>query len=334
MDSTRRSLVAHRAGWFAASFAVAGLLGLAAPGAAVVTPQHLPLQGWVMDAGGQAVTEGAVSVRIYAQAAGGDSVYAETFAAGVLDGTLDVLVGAGGAMLLDADSLYHLEIAVDGDEVVGDAAAGRLPFRPGAGSHARPDLEARLAALEAEVGGWAERLPPPVEPAAVSRKAQTASRLDGPQLASYQLGVGIARGASSGYQLDADMLLQPCGLFGTAAHSLKLGPWYLARARAPVDAADAAPPGRLRLGPCMPNPFRANTVIRFGLPSAVVTRLAIYDLAGRRVRNLVDGRLVAGWHRAEWDGRSDAGRPMLSGVFFCRLEAAGASEITRLTLVR
>lgn len=328
MDSTRRSVVV-----VVASLLAAGALGMAQSGTAAVTPQHLPLQGRVTDGGGHALAEGTAVVRVYAQAAGGDSVYAETFATGVLDGALDVLVGAGGGLLLDADSLYHLEIVVDGDEVVGDAAAGRAAFRPGTGSQARADLEARVAALEEAVGGWARSDGPPAAPATAGA-AQPAATLAGPRLGAFQLGVGIARGASAGYRLDGDMLLQPCGLYATASHSLQLGPWYLARAQAPVSVLDEPRPDRLRLGPCVPNPFHPRTAIRFGLPAGGPVRVSVYDLAGRRVRGLVDGWREAGWHRVEWDGRSDAGRPLGSGVYFCLLEAAGGSEVARLTLVR
>jgi hypothetical protein len=334
VDSTRRSVVARGVHAVAAFVMATGLLFVAGESAAAVTSQRLPLQGWVTDAGGHALAQGAVVVRVYRQAAGGDSVYRESFPTGISDGVLDILVGVGGGMLLDADSLYHLELDVGGDEVVGDGASGRLKFRPGTGSHARPDLESRIATLEAVVGGMAQGKGRLAADAAASRATRSAGALAGPRLSAWQLGVGIARGATAGYRLDADMLLQPCGRFATASHLLDLGPWYLAGAPSPVGVLDGPPPERLRLGPCAPNPFRPSTAIRFGLPMAATVRLVVHDLAGRRVRGLVDGWLDAGWHRVDWDGRSDAGQPMVSGLYFCRLEAAGASRITRLTLVR
>ncbi|MBK7188824.1 MAG: hypothetical protein IPH86_09160 [bacterium] len=63
-------------------------------------------------------------------------------------------------------------------------------------------------------------------------------------------------------------------------------------------------------------------------------RLEIFDLAGRRLRTLVDGPLPAGRQQVAWDGRDDAGRALASGTFVCRLSAGDAAGAARLTLVR
>ena len=56
---------------------------------------------------------------------------------------------------------------------------------------------------------------------------------------------------------------------------------------------------------------------------------------GRLVRTLIDGIVMApGGHRVEWDGRSDAGALLSSGLYLCRLEAGSRSEARRIALVR
>jgi flagellar hook assembly protein FlgD len=63
--------------------------------------------------------------------------------------------------------------------------------------------------------------------------------------------------------------------------------------------------------------------------------LAIYDVAGRRVRMLVDGRMTeAGDHRIDWDGRSDAGSRLASGVYFARFVAEGQVSARKLIMLR
>ena len=47
--------------------------------------------------------------------------------------------------------------------------------------------------------------------------------------------------------------------------------------------------------------------------------LRIYDLAGRRVRTLVDAQLEAGRYDTTWDGKNDAGVEVASGTYFYRL---------------
>jgi len=83
-----------------------------------------------------------------------------------------------------------------------------------------------------------------------------------------------------------------------------------------------------------PNPFRGETSIRFGLPAAGSHTLVVYDVSGRRVRSLSSGPLEAGPHAVRWDGRNDEGRLVPSGVYFCRLTAAGAGELRERAVVR
>jgi len=60
----------------------------------------------------------------------------------------------------------------------------------------------------------------------------------------------------------------------------------------------------------------------------------LVDVAGGRVRSLVDGVLPAGLHQAGWDGRDDAGREVASGVYFYRMRASGRSETRRMLLLK
>jgi len=100
-------------------------------------------------------------------------------------------------------------------------------------------------------------------------------------------------------------------------------------------APDAAALLMVTLAPNHPNPFNPATEIRFALPAAATVTLSIHDAAGRRVATLLAGRhLPAGQHRTEWYGRDDAGRPVASGVYLCRLEAGGAVMSQRLTLLK
>lgn len=102
-----------------------------------------------------------------------------------------------------------------------------------------------------------------------------------------------------------------------------------------VSAVEGAPvAASLRLLQVLPNPFNPSTTIRFELPAAGQVRLAVYDVAGRLVRTLVDDFHPAGADEAVWDGCDAAGRNMPSGTYFARLESAGRSETSRMSLVR
>jgi hypothetical protein len=84
-----------------------------------------------------------------------------------------------------------------------------------------------------------------------------------------------------------------------------------------------------------PNPFNPATTIRFDLETADDVRLVIHDIAGRRVRLLLDGRVEAGrGHRVMWNGTDDGGRAVGSGVYFYRLLSSTGTLARRMVLVR
>lgn len=95
----------------------------------------------------------------------------------------------------------------------------------------------------------------------------------------------------------------------------------------PVDAA-------FRLEQNFPNPFNPSTHIPFELTRGGRVALAVYDVAGRRVRAVLDRVLPAGLHEAEWDGRDDAGRAVASGVYFYRMQSGAKTETRRMVLVK
>ncbi len=84
-----------------------------------------------------------------------------------------------------------------------------------------------------------------------------------------------------------------------------------------------------------PNPFNPETAIRFGLPQQSVVTIKIFDLAGHEVATLLDRvALTAGRHQRVWDGRDALGRAVVSGIYFCRLTAAGFAKTVKLTVMR
>jgi subtilisin family serine protease len=80
-------------------------------------------------------------------------------------------------------------------------------------------------------------------------------------------------------------------------------------------------PTRFELYANHPNPFNPSTMISYDLPKSSRVRLAIYDVSGREIRELVDGTEPPGRRMVEWDGRNASGETVASGVYFYRLTA-------------
>ncbi len=94
----------------------------------------------------------------------------------------------------------------------------------------------------------------------------------------------------------------------------------------------AAPPSEFALKPAGPNPFRleqGNLRIDFSLIKTDDVKLSVYDITGRRVREIYQGRLPSGDHRYFWDGRNAERALIASGVYLIRLETANGERATR-----
>jgi dipeptidyl aminopeptidase/acylaminoacyl peptidase len=80
----------------------------------------------------------------------------------------------------------------------------------------------------------------------------------------------------------------------------------------------------------VPTPARPRSVVRLSVDRTALADLVIYDVAGRRVRTLLSGVLVSGWHEAPWDGRDDSGGRVPAGVYFCRMQSGSFSLVEKL----
>lgn len=102
-----------------------------------------------------------------------------------------------------------------------------------------------------------------------------------------------------------------------------------------VTGAGGTPvPAATYLAQNYPNPFRRSTSITFGLAEEADVSLRVYDVQGRLVRVLADGRRDARVYEVEWDGRDNAGERVASGVYFCYLKAGSRTHIRKALLLR
>ena len=91
----------------------------------------------------------------------------------------------------------------------------------------------------------------------------------------------------------------------------------------------AATAQRFALDQNYPNPFNPTTVIRGQWSVNSNVRLEVYDVLGRRVATLANGRYPAGTYSFTFDGVS-----LASGVYFYRLTAGANSAVRKMLLIR
>lgn len=101
-----------------------------------------------------------------------------------------------------------------------------------------------------------------------------------------------------------------------------------------VSAVGDLPAGRVALAQNAPNPFNPRTEIKFSVPTDQDVTLRIYNVDGRLVRTLLQGRQVAGAHSIMWSGQNDQGGRVASGLYFYRLITDSGTLTRKMTLLK
>ena len=93
-------------------------------------------------------------------------------------------------------------------------------------------------------------------------------------------------------------------------------------------------PAVYSLSPNYPNPFNPTTTIDYSIPKSGNVELVIFNLAGQKVRTLVNEHRTAAFYKVVWDGRNNNGESVGSGLYFYRIQSGSFSKIEKMTLVK
>ena len=83
-----------------------------------------------------------------------------------------------------------------------------------------------------------------------------------------------------------------------------------------------------------PNPFNPQTKIAYDLTKDGWVRLEVFDILGRNVSNLVDGHQERGRHVVTWDGTDEEGKPLPSGIYFCKVTFDNSQKANKMVLLK
>ena len=83
-----------------------------------------------------------------------------------------------------------------------------------------------------------------------------------------------------------------------------------------------------------PNPFNSQTIIYYSLKEESASKIAIYNLKGQLVKNLVSEFISIGEHSVSWDGRNNLGQKVVSGIYICRVSTKNYFFDTKMILVK
>jgi len=106
----------------------------------------------------------------------------------------------------------------------------------------------------------------------------------------------------------------------------------------PTGIVELAPDGTLpetfELIGNYPNPFNPATEITFAAPRSGHVRLDIYNIIGQKVKTLLDETVTAGLKAVVWNGISDSGNPVASGIYYYRLSTADGIDVKKMTFLK
>jgi flagellar hook assembly protein FlgD len=93
-------------------------------------------------------------------------------------------------------------------------------------------------------------------------------------------------------------------------------------------------PSTYTLSQNFPNPFNPTTTIEYSIPTTGNVSLAIYNVAGQKIRTLVNASQSANFYKVVWDGKNDNGMTVGTGTYFYKLVSGNYSKIVKMTLMK
>ena len=149
------------------------------------------------------------------------------------------------------------------------------------------------------------------------------------QLGNKLVGTGSAGKAEQGVAVDLSTDGSTALVGGFADDNFNGAAWVFSRTVTNTGVIGEKAPSQLRLEQNYPNPFNPTTEIRYQVTGDRDVRLAVYDLLGREVAVLVNGRVSSGTHEVRFHASG-----LASGVYFYRLTAGDFVATKRLLLLK
>jgi len=94
-------------------------------------------------------------------------------------------------------------------------------------------------------------------------------------------------------------------------------------------------PGWFKLNQNYPNPFNATTSVHFELGKPSLVNLSVYDLKGRKVKELITSQnMSAGGYNIAWTSKNEADQTVSSGIYVLQLKVDHYQQIRKMALLR
>ena len=96
----------------------------------------------------------------------------------------------------------------------------------------------------------------------------------------------------------------------------------------------SAHPGTFELHPNYPNPFNAETIIRYTIPRTSHVQIEIFNLLGKRMKSLLDENRGPGSYEIRRNGSTDNEGYASSGIFLVVMKAGDYLSRQKITMIK
>ncbi len=88
-------------------------------------------------------------------------------------------------------------------------------------------------------------------------------------------------------------------------------------------------PKRYTISQNYPNPFNPSTTIEYYLPNPANVRIEVYNLAGQKIRTLLNKTMLSGSNQVEFNAQN-----LSNGIYFYRIDAGEFQDVKKMILIK
>ncbi|NVM03457.1 MAG: S8 family peptidase, partial [Candidatus Helarchaeota archaeon] len=102
----------------------------------------------------------------------------------------------------------------------------------------------------------------------------------------------------------------------------------------PIAELKALIPEKWQIEQNFPNPFNADTFIKYKMPKNSFVSIKIYNILGKEIKILVNEFKQPGYYYIKWDGKNGSSINVPSGIYFCEIKTKNFHKIKKMVLLR
>jgi hypothetical protein len=93
-------------------------------------------------------------------------------------------------------------------------------------------------------------------------------------------------------------------------------------------------PGTYIVSQNYPNPFNPSTTLRYSMSKGELVNIAVYDMSGRLVKDLLNGYQNAGYNSIQWNATNNQGQSVSAGMYICIIKIGSYNTSKKMLFLK